>query len=81
MGMIWFLIVFPLVAAGLCLVVRERRAREIIVCAAAVVIAIASIAFAGGHLTGGSTLSYGYHNEALSWLFLVIELALCAYVM
>lgn len=79
--MIWFLIVFPLVAAGLCLVVRERRAREIIVCAAAVVIAIASIAFAGGHLTGGSTLSYGYHNEALSWLFLVIELALCAYVM
>ena len=79
--MIWFLIVFPLVAAGLCLVVRERRAREIIVCAAAVVIGVASIAFAGGHLTGGSTLSYGYSNEILGWVFLVIELALCAYVM
>lgn len=80
--MIWFLIVFPLVAAGLCLVVRQRRAREIIVCVAAAVIAIASIVFAGGHLIGGtSTLSYGYHSEVLGWVFLVIELALCAYVM
>ena len=80
--MIWFLIVFPLVAAGLCLVVRERRAREIIVCASAIVIAIASIAFAGGRLALGSvTSSYGFHSEVLGWVFLVIELALCAYIM
>lgn len=78
--MIWFLIVFPLVAAGLCLVLRERKARQVVVCAAAAVIAVASIAFAGGHLDG-STISYGYSNEVLSWVFLVIELGLCAYVM
>ena len=80
MAIIWFLIVFPLVAAGLCLVLRDRRAREVIVYVAAAVTAIASIAFAGGHLVSPGT-SFNYSNELLNWVFLAIELALCAYVM
>ena len=79
-GIIGFLIVFPLVAAVLCLVSPNQRLRETVVYVAAACIAIGSIVLAGGHLTGGSTYFAG-HVHAIDWVFLIVDLLLCAYVM
>lgn len=80
MGVIWFLIVCPLIAAALCLATKNERVRTVIVCTAAGVIAIGSIVLAAQHLTGRATY-YVFSSELLTVLFFIIELALCAYVM
>ena len=43
MALIGFLILFPLLVAGVLLVARNETARRVIVCAAAVVIGVGSI--------------------------------------
>ena len=80
MGMLGFLIVFPLVAALLCLVLPDGRARDVVVYAGAGVVALASVIVASSHL-GGASRYYTYSSEVLSWVFLAVELGLCAYVM
>jgi ech hydrogenase subunit A len=78
--MIGFLIVFPLVAALVCLAAPGQRAREIVVYVAAAVIAVASIVLASGHLVGGATY-YQFEAGWVNWACLAIDLALSAYVM
>ena len=80
MGIIGFLIVFPLVAAILCLVSPNQRLREVVVYIAAAAIAVASVMLASGHLTRPGTYFTG-HTNVIDWIFLVVDLALCAYVM
>ena len=80
MGMLGFLIVFPLVAAALCLVLPNGKVRDCVIYVAAGVIALASVVAASSHLGGGTTY-YTYSSEVLNWVFLAVELALCAYVM
>ena len=55
MGNIGFLIVFPLVAAVMCLIVPNQRVRGVVVYVSAAVIGVASIVLACNHLVGGAT--------------------------
>ena len=80
MGIIGFLIVFPLIAAALCLVVPNQRVREIVVYAAAACIGVASIVLASGHLTG-EAVYWAFDAHWLSWVCLLVDLGLCGYVM
>lgn len=80
MGILGFLIVFPLVVAALCLVLPGGRLRDVVVYVGAGVVALASVVVAARHLTGAATY-YAGHSDALNWVFLVVELGLSAYVM
>ena len=80
MGIIGFLIAFPLVAAALCLIAPNRRVREVVVYVAAACIGVAAIVLASGHLTGGSTY-YPVSPHWVNWVCLVVDLALSAYIM
>ena len=80
MGFIWFLVVFPLVAAILCLATQNERVRGGIVCVCGGIIAVASIVFAVMHI-GGEAVYFAFSSEVVSMVFFVVELALCAYVM
>ncbi len=80
MGIIGFLIAFPLVAAALCLIAPNRRVREIVVYVAAACIGVASIVLASNHLVGGSTY-YPVSPHWVNWVCLVVDLALAAYIM
>ncbi|MEE8715776.1 MAG: proton-conducting transporter membrane subunit [Coriobacteriales bacterium] len=80
MGIIWFLIVFPLVAAALCVISRDERLRGVIVCVSACVIAAGSIVLAAQHL-GGTARYYAFSSVAISIVLFIVELALCAYIM
>ena len=79
MGTIGFLIAFPLAAAVLCLVVPQR-VREIVVYVAAACIGVASIVLASGHLTG-EAVYYPVSAHWVGWVCLVVDLALCAYIL
>lgn len=80
MGIIGFLIVFPLIAAVLCLVSPNQRVREIVVYVAAACIGVASIVLASGYLTGEAAY-WALDAHWVSWLCLVVDLGLSAYVM
>jgi ech hydrogenase subunit A len=79
-GVIGFLIVFPLIAAVVCLLTPNQRVREVVVYVAAACIGVGSIVLASNHLTGGSTY-YTWHAEWVNWVCLIVDLALAAYVM
>lgn len=79
MGTIWFLVVFPLLAAGACLLVREDRLRTPVVAVSAAVTAVGSIVLAARHLTGAGTY-YVFDSRVLGVVFMLVELALCGYV-
>lgn len=80
MGNIGFLIVFPLVAAVMCLIVPNQRVRGVVVYVSAAVIGVVSIVLACNHLVGGATY-YPGHAHWMNWVCLVVDLALSAYVM
>ncbi len=80
MGVIWFLIVVPLVTAALCLASRDERIRSVVVCAGAGVTAIGSVVLAAQHL-GGRATYYVFSSAVLTVIMFLVELALCAYVM
>ncbi len=50
LGMLWFLILFPLVVAAVLLIVRNNQARNVIVVASAVVIGLASLVLVAANL-------------------------------
>lgn len=79
MGTIWFLIVFPLFAAAACLFVRTERLRTPVVAASAAVIGVGSIVLATQHLTGRAAY-YMFDSRLLGVIFMLIELALCGYI-
>lgn len=50
LGMLWFLILFPLVVAAVLLVIRNNQARNVIVVASAIVIGLASLVLVAANL-------------------------------
>ena len=63
MEMIGFLVLFPVVVAGLLLVIRQNTARNVIVCAGSAIIAIASIVLTAMYL--GTTGQYFYFQSVI----------------
>jgi len=80
LGIISFLVVFPLVAAGFLLVTKNDRVRGVIVTAAAGIIAAASFVLAAQSLTAPGQLIV-FESEAASLLGLAVSLALGLYVL
>jgi len=70
-----FLVVFPLVAAAVLLLVRNDRARGIIVAVSAAAIAIGSIVLAASTLHG-QALSSSWESEAVNYIALVVDVLL-----
>ena len=75
MEIVAVLVLFPLIAAGLLLVVTNDRARGIIVAVSAAVIAIGSIVLAALHL-GGQSVYSSFNSEAISVIALVVDVAM-----
>ncbi len=63
MEMIGLLVLFPIIAAGLLLIIRQNTARNIIVCASAAIIGIASIVIVAMNL--GTTGQYYYFQSVI----------------
>lgn len=80
MEAVWFLIIFPLIAAVGCLVCPGERLRHVIVYVSAAVIAVAAIALAASYLGGYGTY-FVFYSPVISVLLFLVELVLCAYVM
>ncbi len=80
MGIIGFLIAFPLVVAILCLISPNQRIREIVVYVGGAGVAIAAIVLAVNRLTGDS-IYYSGSAEWMNWVCFIIDLALAAYIM
>lgn len=78
MGMLVFLIAFPLLAALLLVIFRHDVARNVIVIASAAVIAVASIACAFMFLDAGST-QFECSSEAINYLASAVS-AVCVVV-
>ncbi len=73
MEMIGFLVLFPIIVAGLLLVIRQNVARNIIVCGAAAIIGIGSIALVAMNL--GTTGQYFYfQSEIVDYVCLGISI-------
>jgi ech hydrogenase subunit A len=79
-GIIWFLVVFPLIAAALCVLLRDERLRGALVGVSGIIIAAGSIVLAAQHL-GGTARYYTFSSQAISIALFVIELGVCAYVL
>lgn len=72
MEMIGFLILFPLLIAGLLVVIRGTKPRNVIVCVGSAVIAIVSIALAVLNL-GTSGVYYEFDSEIINYVCLGIS--------
>ncbi len=79
LGLLGFLIVFPLVVAAVLLVVRQEAPRRVVVIAAAVVIALASVALVIMNL-GASTTLFEFQSEALDFVCTGVSAAIAAVV-
>lgn len=64
MGILGFLIIFPLAAAALLLLIKNNQARKIIVCASALVIGLVSVALTVLYL-GSGWIDFGGFNSAI----------------
>lgn len=73
MEMIGFLILFPLIVAGLLLVVRKTKPRNIIVCVSSAIIAIASIALVVMHL-GTTGTYYAFDSDIVDYACLAVDI-------
>jgi ech hydrogenase subunit A len=71
--------VFPVVAAAVLLLVRNDRARSVVVIGSAVIIMLASVWLAAGHLFSDSWYA-PLEGEWITILTLAIDVACCAYV-
>ena len=79
LGLLGFLIVFPLIVAAVLLVVRQEAPRRVVVIAAAVVIALASVALVIMNL-GASTTLFEFQSEALDFVCTGVSAAIAAVV-
>ena len=79
LGLLGFLIVFPLIVAAVLLVVRQEAPRRIVVVAAAVVIAVASVALVLGNL-GAPRVSFAFASEVVDFLCTGISVAIAAVI-
>ena len=65
--MLGFLILFPLVVAGVLLVVRNNRARNVIVGASALVIGLASVWLVVSYL-GAPWITYDFYSPVVDYV-------------
>ncbi|MVX59963.1 NADH-quinone oxidoreductase subunit L [Enterorhabdus mucosicola] len=79
LGLLGFLIVFPLVVAAILLVVRHEAPRRVIVCAAGIVIGVASVALVVMNLGATCTL-FEFQSEALDFVCTGISVAIAAVI-
>ena len=79
LGLLGFLIVFPLVVAAILLVVRHEGPRRVIVCAAGIVIGVASVALVVMNLGATCTL-FEFQSEALDFVCTGISVAIAAII-
>ncbi|MEC4175888.1 proton-conducting transporter membrane subunit [Adlercreutzia sp. R7] len=78
-GLLGFLIVFPLVVAAILLFVRHEAPRRVIVCAAGIIIGVASVALVVMNLGASCTL-FEFRSEAIDFLCTAISTAIAAII-
>ena len=72
MAMLGFLILFPLVVAGVLLVVRNNRARNVIVGASALVIGLASVWLVVSYL-GAPWITYDFYSPVVDYVCMAVS--------
>ncbi len=80
MEMIGFLILFPLIVAGLLLVVRKTKPRNVIVCASSAIITIASIVLVVMNL-GTTGTFFTFESTIVDYVCLAIDVVVCVTVL
>ena len=75
MALLGFLILFPLVVAGVLLAVRDNRVRNAVVVAAALVIGIASVWLVVSYL-GAPWIPFDFHSPAVDYVCMVVSVLL-----
>ncbi|MDR1184757.1 MAG: hypothetical protein LBK67_08175 [Coriobacteriales bacterium] len=80
MALIGFLVLFPLLAAGLLLVVRNDTGRGVIVVCSAILIMVGSILLAANYLTG-TPWRGALDSEVITWITVVIDVLIGAYIL
>ena len=79
LGLLGFLIVFPLIVAAVLLFVRHDGPRRVIVCAAAAVIAAASVALVVMNL-GTATVLFSFESEVVDFVCTGISALIAAVI-
>ena len=79
LGLLGFLIVFPLIVAAVLLFVRHEGPRRVIVCAAAAVIAAASVALVVMNL-GAATVLFSFESEVVDFVCTGISALIAAVI-
>ena len=77
MAMLGFLILFPLVVAGVLLVVRNNRARNVIVGASALVIGLASVWLVVSYL-GAPWITYDFYSPVVDYVCMAVSVLIAA---
>ena len=80
MALLGFLILFPLVAAGVLLAVRDNRVRNAVVVAAALVIGIASVWLVVSYL-GAPWIPFDFHSPAVDYVCMVVSVLVAAAIL
>lgn len=80
LGLLGFLIVFPLIVAAVLLVVRQEAPRRVVVIASAIVIAVASVALVLGNLGAQATTLFAFQSEALDFVCTGVSVAIAAVI-
>ncbi len=78
--MLGFLILFPLVVAGVLLVVRNNRARNVIVGASALVIGLASVWLVVSYL-GAPWITYDFYSPVVDYVCMAVSVLIAAAIL
>ena len=80
MALLGFLILFPLVVAGVLLAVRDNRVRNAVVVAAALVIGIASVWLVVSYL-GAPWIPFDFHSPVVDYACMVVSVLVAAAIL
>ena len=80
MALLGFLILFPLVVAGVLLAVRDNRVRNAVVVAAALVIGIASVWLVVSYL-GAPWIPFDFHSPVVDYVCMVVSVLVAAAIL
>ena len=80
MALLGFLILFPLVVAGVLLAVRDNRVRNAVVVAAALVIGIASVWLVVSYL-GAPWIPFDFHSPVVDYTCMVVSVLVAAAIL
>lgn len=80
MGMLGFLILFPMVVAALLLILKNNQARKVIVSASALIIGIVSIVLTGMHLGTGWVDFGGFESQIVDYICTAIGIVIAVFI-